>query len=454
MIRRRDFLAAAPAAFLAGAFGSTSAFAQTSNAAGWPRYGYDLANTRWNRGERIIGRDNVARLERQWSAHSAGPIQACPIIADGLVIYGAHDHGVHALDGRTGGRRWRVEPPANRTVPPYEQGIRASFDVHDGELYFIDSRTVAHCLDLVTGRERWATQLDAEAAGHMATSRHAPAVHGNFAVFGHAGYQPQIACLDTRTGRILWRFYTGHGSLWTSAAIDEEAGIVYNVTGDTKGVRPGDPALYSESIIAQDLESGELLWFRQLEPADPYNLDFSCHPVLFDAAGPNGSRRKCVGAGNKRGFYVWDRLTGEYLWRSQLTPPSMFGGPQADSTAFAYNRIYLLSNAFTADQQPTSVAACLNAYTGDIEWWAHNRSSTTCGVAVANGVFYVGLADGLVRAFDAATGAVLWEDRIGSTCRGVVVGNGMLYAVEGEVYIRDQLRPEGYRLHAYGVEPA
>ena len=109
------------------------------------------------------------------------------------------------------------------------------------------------------------------------------------------------------------------------------------------------------------------------------------------------------------------------------------------------------SNAFSADQPPTSVSACVNAYSGEIEWWAHNPAPTTCGVCVANGIFYVGLADGLIRAFDAGTGAVLWEDRIGSACRGVIVANGMLYAAEGEVYIKDQLRPEGYRLHAYAV---
>jgi len=430
-----------------------SAWAQ-ANAGSWPRYGYDLANTRWNRSETIIGRANVGRLKRQWSAAAPGPIQAHPIVTEGMVIYGAHDHGVHALDARTGTERWVVRPEANRTVPAYEQGIRASFDTQDWRLYFIDSRTVAHCVDLKTGREHWATQLDEQSARHMATSRHAPAVHGNYAVFGHSGYQPQIACLDSSSGQILWRFYTGNGSLWTSPAIDTATGIVYNVTGDAHSVRPGDPALYSESILAQDLATGELLWYDQLEPADPFNLDFSCHPIIFDATGSNGALRQCVGAGNKRGFYVWERRSGKMLWRSQITPGSMFGGPQADSTAYAYNRIYLLSNVFSANQPPSSVAACLNAFTGDIEWWVHNRSSTTCGVCVANGVFYVGLADGTLRGFDAGTGAVLWEDKIGSTVRGVTVAGGMLYANEGEVYIRDQLKPEGYRIHAYALGAA
>lgn len=451
-MRRRDCLAAAPAAMLLAGL-PRSAWAQ-GRERGWPRYGYDLRNTRFNRGETVLGRGNVARLQRNWTAAAPGPIQAHPIVTRDLLVYGAHDHSVHALDARTGAERWTVQPEGNRTVPAYEQGIRASFDVQDQRLYFIDSRTVAHCVDLRSGRSIWSTQLDEQAARHMATSRQAPAVYGEYAVFGHAGYQPQIACLDSGTGRILWRFYTGNGSLWSSAAIDIDAGIVYNVTGDTKSVRPGDPALYSESILAQELATGELLWYDQVEPADPFNLDFSCHPIVFDANGPNGAQRQCVGAGNKRGFYVWDRKSGELLWRTQITPGSMFGGPQTDSTAFAYNRIYLLSNAFSSDQPPTSVAACLNAYTGDIEWWAHNRSPTTCGVCVANGVFYIGLADGTLRAFDAASGAVLWEDKIGSTVRGVLVAGGMLYANEGEVYIRDQLKPEGYRMHAYAVGAA
>lgn len=54
----------------------------------------------------------------------------------------------------------------------------------------------------------------------------------------------------------------GGGSVWTSPAIDEEAGVVYNVTGSLKAVIPSGPVLYTESILAYDLESGELLWYH------------------------------------------------------------------------------------------------------------------------------------------------------------------------------------------------
>ena len=40
-----------------------------------------------------------------------------------------------------------------------------------------------------------------------------------------------------------------------------EYGVVYNATGSLKGHEPG-PMLFSESIIANDMESGELLWFE------------------------------------------------------------------------------------------------------------------------------------------------------------------------------------------------
>ena len=114
----------------------------------------------------------------------------------------------------------------------------------------------------------------------------------------------------TRTPGVSWRFKTAPegagGSVWGSPAIDEEEHIVYNVTGSAKAFMPPGPMLYTESIVAHDLESGELLWYSQARPRSPHDLDFGCHPMIFDAKAPAGYRgnvvRNCVAAGSKGAF--------------------------------------------------------------------------------------------------------------------------------------------------------
>ncbi len=210
--------------------------------------------------------------------------------------------------------------------------------------------------------------------------------------------------------------------------------------------------LYTNSMLANDLDTGELLWFRQVTSQDAHNLDFSCHPMIFDAKGRRGATRQCVGAGNKRGFYTYDRYTGEPFWHAQLTAPHQAGGPLANSTAVAYNRVFLTSNATGHGAPMRSVACALHAWSGDIEWWVLNSAMVSCNVAVANGVFFVGQADGQLLALDAATGGKLWEHKLPSTCRGIIVADGVLYAAHGEVYVIDgRGLPGGYAVHAFSV---
>ena len=52
--------------------------------------------------------------------------------------------------------------------------------------------------------------------------------------------------------------------------------------------------LFSESMIANDMESGESLWCDLLKAKDPFDLDYSCHPMLFEATHSTRRRRREV----------------------------------------------------------------------------------------------------------------------------------------------------------------
>ena len=198
-----------------------------------------------------------------------------------------------------------------------------------------------------------------------------------------------------------------------------------------------------------------LLWHYQVRASDPFNMDFSCHPMIFEAVSPGkrGARRQCVGAGNKSAFFTWDRYTGELLWRVMLTSPT---GPWWNSTAVAYNKVYLVSNQRVTDPDSTdrseSVTATLHAYTGEIVWWRHNDSMNRSPVCVANGVFYQSLENGSLEAYDAETGRQLWQSSIPSTSRGgIVIANGKLYTANGEGGLPTEPKNR-YSVFAYSID--
>ncbi len=251
----------------------------------------------------------------------------------------------------------------------------------------------------------------------------------------------------------------GGGSVWTSPAIDEEAGVVYNVTGSLKAVLPSaGPVLYTESILAHDLDSGELLWYHQARPADPFDLDFGCHPMVYDAEAPPGywgrARRQCVGAANKAGFFCWNRYTGELYWKVMLTNANP-SGPNLNSTAAAYNRFFVVSNS-RKPKGNMSVSAALHAYSGDILWWSLNPALIGGPVAVANGVFYQGLDDGTMEALDTDEGRTLWRHRLPSPYRGgIAISDGALFTSNGMPmmgWTEEDVRSHQYFLYCFTID--
>lgn len=445
--------ASTPEAFEPAVPGATAALPPKPGLADWPRFGYDVRNTRFNRLETTLGKRNAGALKLNWEFDAGAPIQHTPAVIGDTLFFGTHGGNFFALDSRTGKTKWQVS--MGQPHPEHLRMLRSSPEYVDGRIYFGVGRAVAeadhavvYCLDAATGKTIWRTKLDDKAGDNDTLLTCSVTLFaGKLFVGTSGGGRGEVVCLDAADGRVRWRFQTvpeielGGGGVWSSPAVDEEHGLVYNGTGDAKAFISG-PVLFSESIIANDMATGELRWYFQARQPDVYyNLDFSCHPMLFDAVHPqrSGAVRKCVGAGNKAGFYVVDRYTGEFYWKVMLTNHSGATGLQLSSTAVAYNRVFAVSNASGVGRPPSSVTAGLNAYTGDIEWWVHNKATNQAPVAVANGLFFQGLMDGRLEALDADTGEQLWEHTLLSGHRGgIAIANGAIYASNGGPFRREQ----------------
>jgi alcohol dehydrogenase (cytochrome c) len=146
-----------------------------------------------------------------------------------------------------------------------------------------------------------------------------------------------VAAYSADTGRFLWRFLvvpdpgkpgseswadprtipTGGGGIWTEPSYDPATNLAYFGTAnpvhmfDPQG-RPGDN-LYTNSIIALDVDSGELKWHFQTVPNESWDYDAVAITQLYDV-NINGETRKVIAQTNRNGFfYTLDRANGQFL---------------------------------------------------------------------------------------------------------------------------------------------
>ena len=95
---------------------------------------------------------------------------------------------------------------------------------------------------------------------------------------------------------------------------------VEDSTGDYYGGHRHGDNLFSASIVAIDIETGERVWHFQTTHHDIWDFDLPCAPVLVDIT-VDGRDIKAVVQPSKQGWlYVFDRETGEPVWPIEEQP--------------------------------------------------------------------------------------------------------------------------------------
>jgi quinoprotein glucose dehydrogenase len=213
-------------------------------------------------------------------------------------------------------------------------------------------------VDLKTGLDQEGLDLTTAEIGLHA----APIISKDIIVIGAAhreGGAPRsktnvkgyIRGFDVRTGKRVWIFhtiplkgefgfdtwdpdaaaYTGNTGVWAQMSADEELGIVYMPvelpTGDYYGGHRGgnkkgspDTSLFSETLLALDIKTGQRKWHYQLVHHGIWDHDIPCAPILMDLV-VDGKPRKVVAQPTKQNWlYVFDRATGVPLWPIEERP--------------------------------------------------------------------------------------------------------------------------------------
>ena len=152
---------------------------------------------------------------QRWQYKTAGPVPSTPAVAAGVVYVASYDGKIHAIDARSGLPRWKFATAGERRFEaknlhgflPKTQTIADPFDVYLSSPLVVDGRVFVgsgdgnvYALDATTGALAWKF-----ATGDVVHA--SPAVAGGTVYVG--SWDSYLYALDAATGAQKWRFHGG-----------------------------------------------------------------------------------------------------------------------------------------------------------------------------------------------------------------------------------------------------
>ncbi len=470
-----------------------------------------------------IDTSNVGKLHPAWifQTEVKESLETTPIVVNGVMYVTTSFNHVYALNAKTGEQYWhykhKMGPITTYCCGPNNRGVAINGDkVFMGTL---DAKLVA--LDAKTGSLVWETQIADPELGYSETM--APtAVNGKILIGtngGEYGIRGFVRAYDAETGKQVWNFdtipeksagvwathdATGRdmhrdiaaekaayeklgdpyktlgGGVWQNPAVDLKTNRIFFVVGNPSpdldgSLRPGDN-LYTDSLVAVDLETGKYVCHFQYIAHDVWDLDAVSPPILVDVKDKDGKTVPGVIHGGKTGHvYVHNRddcslirfsdamVAQENMWvlptkEGARMLPGANGGvewsPMAvnpelalayavnlhqpmtyhvESSPYPDGKLWL-GGAFKViptEEQAGNITA-VDYNTGKIKWQVKTPQPMMGGAfTTAGGLMFTGEANGWFRAYDAASGKVLWSFQAGAG----VNAPASSYSVDGKQYI-------------------
>jgi|SoiMethySBSTD1v2_1073268.scaffolds.fasta_scaffold00103_7 polyvinyl alcohol dehydrogenase (cytochrome) len=436
----------------------------------WTGWGQNTSNTRFQDATAAgLTASDVPKLKLKWAFAFPGDLQsyAQSTIAGGRLFVGSWGGKVYSLSAATGCIHWFFDAG---------QGVRSAISVgrvgNRDIAVFGDAQANLYALDASTGRQLWKTDVDDFPVGRISGS---PTLYNGRIYVGIAsgeeasGANPAYECckfrgsvvaVDAATGKVLWKTHTieepkptkknavgtqmwgpSGAPVWSAPAIDAKLNRLYVTTGNNYS---DPPSAMSDAFLAIDMDSGKILWSKQMTEKDAYtaacrlpdktncaesngpDFDFSSSPILLSLA--NG--RRMIVAGQKSGIvHALDPdKGGEVLWQTRVGRGGTMGGVQWGSAADQSNvyvalsdigRVMLnYSNSTDADPKQGGGMFALRLEDGERVWYTpppgcgtRQRCSPAQSSAVSAipGVAFSGSVDGHMRAYSTKDGSIIWD---------------------------------------------
>jgi alcohol dehydrogenase (cytochrome c) len=346
-----------------------------------------------------------------------------------------------------------------------------------------------------------------------------------------------IAALDAETGKEAWRFYTiarpnepggeswnglpldrrNGGSVWIPGSYDPVQNLAFFAPGNTYDTgplvtpvrQPGvtSDALYLDSTLAIDPDTGKLAWHFQHQKNGQWDLDWAFERQVVQLRVNGDLRSVVVTAGKQSIFDIVDTETGKYVssidlglqnivtsidkktgekivdpslvpgdGKTKMICPHVSGGRGWLPTAYdpATKILYVpiteacmdlvpvpagergsLSSGvrWTVRPRPESDGKygrlqAINIETGKTMWVDRQRAPITAGtLATGGGLVFAGSLDRMFNAHDAATGRILWKMRLNDAPSAPPIA----FSAGGQEYVAVIVGPGGYQSTSYNV---
>ena len=453
------------------AFCKTAAGDLTLSGPSWDGWGVNVENTRFQSAAAAkLTASDVPKLRLKWAFAfpNAFVAYAQPTVMGGRVFVGSAVRTVYSLDAETSCIYWALE-----TSSAVRNAIVIEKPAPDARplAYFGDRRAYVYAVDAATGHLVWKTNVEdfpnAGITGAVKVSGGKVFIPISILEDGPAA-NPKYECcksrssvvaLDAVSGKQIWKTYTipdepkrtgvnkkgvptwgpSGASVWGSPTLDLQRKAVYVGTGDNHSL----PATRtSDAILAFDMDTGKMLWSRQVTANDTFNVScvFEDHSNCPDPAGPDfdfgsspilttlANGKRALIAGQKSGMVTAldPDNQGEVLWQTRVGKGGVLGGVQWGSATDG-KKVYVPvsdvqveehNGKITADPKVGGGLFALDPTTGKKIWHTPAPPCPTdracspaqsAAITAIPGVVFSGSVDGHLRAYSTEDGKILWD---------------------------------------------
>jgi alcohol dehydrogenase (cytochrome c) len=493
------------------------------DASNWLHYGRDYETTRYSPLAQI-NQGNIKKLKAVWNL-SFGVLDgqdSQAVVVNGNVYVTSSYNKVWSVDGATGKVNWKYERELPGDVFPKLccDVVNRGVAVYKNKVYLatLDAHIVA--LDSASGKVVWDKKIGDYTYAETFTIM-PMALRGKI-IFGTAGAEygvrGWIAAIDADTGAPVWKTYTipgpgepgnetwageswkyGGGSAWITGSYDKSTNTLFWPVGNPgpdfdRHVRLGDN-LFTNSNLVMDPDTGKIKSYFNYTPNDPYDYDGVNEMILVDLGGKKmwlhgsrnghlyaidrentvktkyGNEHKCLWvsalqrvnwtkpitpANNCKPIYNWPEKDIVYDKLTTDIAPSLDGGKEWHPMAYSKRTkmVYVPVYDFAMDLQAKKMewkrgewylgAKVLNfnagaghikafdAATGKLVWSKSQSYPATSGIlATGGGVVFYGDPEGYFNALNDETGEHLWSFNLGTG----VYGNPTTYSTGGKQYV-------------------
>jgi quinohemoprotein ethanol dehydrogenase len=304
-----------------------------------------------------INATNVGELGYAWGydLEFSSTLEATPIVVDGVLYTSGNAGRTYALDAATGALKWKFEPTLDKKIDYEGAGygfVNRGVAVSHGKVLVGAADGWLYALNAATGAVVWKVQTIEDRSRSYSTTG-APYIAGNKVILGNAGAEYDargyFTAYDIGTGKKAWRFYTVPGdpkkgfehpelkmaaktwgpgarydvglggTVWDGMAYDPALNLLYVGTGNgapwDRRIRSpgGGDNLFLACILAINPDTGRLVWYYQVTPADTLDFTATQKLILADLTIDGRERRTIMQAPKNGFFYILDRQTGELL---------------------------------------------------------------------------------------------------------------------------------------------